>query len=245
MNITVAKNTFLKNLEKFEGLTLQVNDFERLIEIIRYLAHTDLINAIATKDVDIIRKSISDILSNDIKGDRDPICILFNKNEINYVKSSYIKEIYTSNRLGGLLFEKEVVYSEKNMIDAFKLKCLNTIIDDVLLINKRSLKGYFLNFIRISGFFKAIGKKSRDYQYTSFSESNAGYIKAKSIPYNDIILTESKKTEIIEELTSLFPLFISELNNSRGIYYYYHKVQEISELRNKNILDILYRGTEV
>jgi len=205
MNLTVKKNTFIKNLQKNTSLTKKITNYEELIKKIKYLAQKEIYDIVSTKDEKKIEERLQKVFGTYMWDYSTPLAALVNRDLIIQVSPNYVKELFDEGLLDFYSEDKIETYTEQNHIDAYRLKQINNVLHAVRATRYRyDINGYFLNEVRRILNISFLSEPQAMHK-TSFLTSKPTYVKAISI--QDIELTNLQKMDINEDIKRSFNNF--------------------------------------
>ena len=244
MNLYVSKATFLKNLEKDSGIAFSVIDCDNLRENIQKIAHNDLLEAISTKDTETIEKSFSDILDYAKNGNKDDIHIFIDFTRITNIKSSYIIQLYNDSKLSSLV-EKDIIYSQKNHEDAFKLKLIELYLSNEHF--EKRFHGKVFTRLGSCGFISFVNMTNREYN-SSLRTSDKAYIRAKNILAID--LSDDIRNKIIDDFKYCIKIYLSSLLTNLKTFkhnpnYYGYQIKSLESIIDIDLESIYQKARKI
>lgn len=237
MDLNNSEQTLKKNLLML-GLNVGISNYDQMITYIKNKVVIDLINSIKN---DKIEESLTKIFGK--YGLKPSISCLIDSTEIDVVSDSYIFCLIESGYLREFIREEQQRISKATEINAFKLILLKKIKSEIDPI----VFGIFLHFIKNeTSYFSLISKVRTNIGDTSFLTSSSSYVKAESVPEENIAIGRDEKATLISDLIIVQQMFHTKIHlgysrNSYSLEYWSGQVKNnmaaFADMDLENILN--------
>lgn len=213
MNLTYSEQTLKKSLLS-HNIDINFSDYDGFICALRNDIQANLIGSVLSNNVVEFLDSVF------YMDERPSLDVFHNSTLIQNVRDVYIINIINSGEFSIFYSIKEIVYSEDDYKNAYKLLKIKKVEEFILdkinsYLQNKYIYSHFLYFIQSRTiFFKFIEGASR---YTTvFRKNSKTFLKISSLPEENILLSIEEKNEIdfeFDEILTNFKFYINSLNN--------------------------------